>query len=94
MEILAILVLILLSLLRQWHQAKRREEYHAYLQSDDWRHGPRKKALKRANYACENCGATNTELHVHHKNYNSIFHETLSDLQVLCHKCHSYVHRH
>ena len=64
-----------------------------YLRSKHWRH-MRGSALIRAGFRCERCGASDdlVTLDVHHKKYN-LFHERLSELEVLCRACHMQEHR-
>lgn len=64
-------------------------EYQAYLNSDKWR-SKRRKVLQRAGYRCEICGKQATQ--VHHKTYERIFCERLSDLQAVCGSCHMEIH--
>lgn len=62
-----------------------------YIKSEDW-NIKRKAKLKEAEYKCQLCSANETELHVHHNNYNNLGHEEMSDLIVLCKECHSRFH--
>jgi len=39
---------------------------------------------------CQICGSK-SNLQVHHRHYNSLFCETLSDIQLLCKTCHFYL---
>lgn len=53
----------------------------------------RKKALKRDNYTCCNCGARNRRLHVHHivpveKGGSN----KLTNLATACDRCHKKIH--
>ena len=64
-----------------------------YLRSKHWRE-VRMIALIQAEYRCEQCDASDdlVTLDVHHKRYN-LFHERLSELEVLCRACHNKEHR-
>ena len=64
-------------------------DYRAYLESDEWRW--KANAAKEAAGCCAVCGAT-TELETHHKTYVRVGHERLSDLVVLCRRCHLRYH--
>lgn len=64
--------------------------YQAYLQTPEWE-AKRLKALRRADHHCELCFADQT-LHVHHKTYERRGDERLSDLIVLCDRCHARFH--
>lgn len=67
--------------------------YDIFLQSNYWKEVA--KAVKReAGYKCEICGDTK-RLEVHHTTYEHKGEEYLypEDLQCLCHKCHSEVHK-
>jgi len=67
-----------------------KEKYHDYLKSNIWKI-KRGKVLKRANYKCELC-KINRAWQVHHKNYNRVFKERLSDLTAICGTCHKGEH--
>ena len=62
-----------------------------YLQSPEWQK-KRKQKLKEAGSRCQLCNAGNAELHVHHRTYENIGNEKLSDLVVLCKECHRKFH--
>lgn len=65
-------------------------KYKKYLESDKWK---RKKARLRAERGnkCEKCGLRR-RLETHHLTYDRVFKEKLSDLQILCRRCHREVH--
>ena len=57
----------------------------------------RRQCLKRDNNACQICGQNNPQLHIHHRdNLGGHLTKTpnndLSNLQVLCAKCHQRLH--
>lgn len=62
-----------------------------YIQSEEW-NIKRKAKLKDAGYKCQLCSANETELHVHHNNYENLGNEEMTDLIVLCKECHSKFH--
>jgi len=65
--------------------------YQEYLQSPVWK-SLRSKALKSANYRCQACNSGN-DFNVHHRKYPEVFGtEPVSDLIVLCRKCHKTFH--
>lgn len=65
---------------------------HDYLSSQIW-NTKRKQALAAAHYICESCGATNIPLECHHiSGYKLIPNEPISNLRVLCRKCHEAEH--
>lgn len=66
--------------------------YHdIYLNSPHW--GKLKKvALQRADYKCQMCSGKNIKLNVHHNTYKNLGHEYITDLVVLCERCHSKFH--
>ena len=66
--------------------------YEEFLGSNEWR-SIRKRVLERDGYRCQRCGATQ-ELQVHHLTYERRGRELLSDLTVLCNRCHRFAHRH
>ncbi len=67
-----------------------KEKYREYLLSPEWRN-KRKEVLIDRNNKCERCGSNN-RLEVHHKTYERIFNEDLSDLELLCKPCHKKEH--
>lgn len=67
------------------------KEYKKYLSTKIWE-WKRKEKLEEAKYKCQLCGKSNTELHVHHNNYDNLCFEEMSDLIVLCKKCHEKFH--
>lgn len=64
-----------------------REEY---LKSEHWK-STREWAIRATGYRCQFCGS-GIRLHVHHNNYNNLGNEGLSDIKVLCEKCHKIFH--
>jgi len=65
--------------------------YRKYLKSRKWK-TIRKRALRRAGYACQICNAKKCELHVHHRTYENLGAEKMMDLIVLCKACHRLFH--
>lgn len=65
--------------------------YQQYLQTRHWKL-LRSKALKKAKGKCQLCNASGQQLDVHHRTYDHKGRESLSDLIVLCHDCHSKFH--
>lgn len=65
-------------------------EYLAYLQTDHWKE-MRRLALDHAEHRCQLCNATEN-LEAHHRTYERIGRERLSDLTVLCSDCHYWHH--
>lgn len=63
------------------------DRYKQYMQSAKWL-SIRERKIKQAGNKCEKCGATGVTLQVHHKNYNRLYYERLSDLTALCLSCH------
>lgn len=66
-------------------------DYNNYIKSDKW-HWIREEKFKKAGYKCEICGAVKN-LDVHHVTYKRLGREKMSDLAVLCRKCHKTLHR-
>lgn len=67
-----------------------KKNYTDYLKSPHWK-AIRQKALKRAGYKCQLCSETKN-LQVHHNTYERLGCEYLTDLTVLCNKCHKHFH--
>jgi len=65
--------------------------YAEYLQTPEWTK-KRTKALRFAQFRCQLCNG-NESLNVHHRTYERLGHELLSDLSVLCKDCHSIFHQ-
>jgi len=66
------------------------ESYRDYLFSEMWGE-KRLWILECFKFKCQKCGSTE-KLQVHHKNYESCGNEKLSDVTVLCFKCHGEEH--
>ena len=65
------------------------ENYHVYLQSEDWMK-LRRRVLERDEYKCHLCG--NRANRVHHLSYQNIYNEDLDDLVGVCEGCHQGIH--
>jgi predicted HNH restriction endonuclease len=65
-------------------------QYSAYLKSPEWR-VVRRLALGHAHYRCQVCNRRDA-LEVHHRTYERIGRELLSDVSVLCAECHGHFH--
>lgn len=61
-----------------------------YYQTAHWKRTSRKRK-ELDNYTCQKCGAK-SNLHTHHKNYNRLYAERMSDLVTLCADCHRKLH--
>lgn len=70
-----------------------KERYNNYLKSTLWRNFRNKIKRKRGN-KCEICGISGneTQLHGHHLNYDRLFNELETDIQILCETCHDKQH--
>lgn len=62
----------------QIRSQRHRDQYHAYLQTPEWRR-KRSLVLARCNHTCEGCGE-NRAIHVHHKTYENVGNEFLFEL--------------
>ena len=67
-----------------------RGSYRDYLKSPQWAKKVR-KARKHYGYKCTVCAAKE-RLEVHHRHYRTLFHESMADLDLLCHGCHGNEH--
>ena len=65
-------------------------EYQEYLKSEHWQE-LRSRILERDGHRCQLCGSTEN-LHVHHKTYETLWHEADGDLITLCSDCHETFH--
>ena len=68
---------------------ERFEEYVKYMNSEKWQI-IRKKVIEKYNGVCFYCLEKGTD--VHHLNYDNFGDEPLSDLALLCRKCHKEEH--
>jgi 5-methylcytosine-specific restriction endonuclease McrA len=67
-------------------ETKQYETYHDYLNSSVWKK-LRQVALDRAGNRCQVCNSK-AFLEVHHRRYTDWGSENITDLTVLCKKCH------
>lgn len=72
------------------HAGKDRRLYDIYLNSGKWQL-IRKQKIEASGSKCTNCGSIKN-LEVHHKTYDRLGNEELSDLSVLCRECHHLAH--
>lgn len=65
------------------------EEYQAYINSPKWKR-IRAQKLEEAGYHCQKCDLSkfSVALEVHHLHYDTLGHEGMEDLKVLCPTCH------
>lgn len=66
--------------------------YAEYLQTAHWK-DTRRIALAYAGHRCQLCNGGGI-LHVHHRTYERLGEEMMSDLVVLCERCHRIFHDH
>ena len=72
-------------------RGSRKMRYERFMASEDWQ-DIRTVMLDIYNHQCDVCGATE-DLHVHHKTYERFGgDERMTDLQVLCKRCHEKAH--
>ncbi len=67
------------------------EEYARYLDGKWWKTKRRQK-LKSCKHTCQECGADDVPLQVHHLHYLTLGCERDADLQALCRTCHEFKH--
>lgn len=68
---------------------KRRDLYKLYLKTKHWKDMTAEKRLAE-DWKCNECGSKGWISH--HVNYDSLQHEKMCDLKLLCDKCHKKVH--
>lgn len=71
-------------------QLEKTEIYHNYINSEKWKL-KRNEVIKDYNGLCFYCFDKGTD--VHHKHYDNFGNEPLSDLVLLCRKCHEQEHK-
>lgn len=72
-----------------------KEKYDRYLKTRHWFFLSKKKKKSVGN-KCERCGVVETKINyldTHHVNYKNLLDVELSDLEVLCRKCHIEHHK-
>jgi len=67
-----------------------KERYYEYLKSPEW-NKKRKAKIKEAGGRCQLCN-TKGKLSVHHRTYDRVYNEILTDLIALCDNCHKKFH--
>lgn len=70
---------------------KHSSRYVSYLHSPAW-FALRAKHLLRYGADCKACGSLE-KIQLHHKTYDNLGHEKVSELVALCEACHRAVHR-
>ena len=73
----------------KYHKS-RRTAYHEYLQSSQWQE-IRDKLFEARGKQCNRCKSLQN-IQVHHKTYDRLGQEKLTDLEVLCSACHQKEH--
>jgi len=68
-----------------------KEKYHEYLLSSEWKK-IRTAKVKEAGGRCQMCNGKEGGIKVHHRTYDNIFNEKLSDLIALCEPRHLKFH--
>jgi 5-methylcytosine-specific restriction endonuclease McrA len=76
--------------------ARDMEKYKSYLKSDAW--AAKKTRWIKSDYCkghvCHAKGCTSTKrIEFHHRTYERLGNENLSDIVMLCRSCHSLVHK-
>lgn len=67
------------------------KEYLEYMQSPEWDER-RKARLYLDDYMCQDCGAIDKPLDVHHITYDHFTDEPMCDLVSVCRTCHNFRH--
>jgi len=73
------------------HYPEETVDYEPYITSPEWKARAR-QIRKRDGYACQDCGATDKPLDVHHLTYERLGNELDEDLITLCRECHDARH--
>jgi 5-methylcytosine-specific restriction endonuclease McrA len=93
----AVVALVVLTVVIAWavfeprKQAKQLTRYQKYLRSPEWK-ARRMSKLKEARFRCQLCNSSGPLLECHHRTYQRCGNEQLSDLIVLCRRCHERFH--
>jgi 5-methylcytosine-specific restriction endonuclease McrA len=75
-------------------RAERLQALSLYYQTPHWRRF-RWYVILFYGYRCQRCGRVRIahRLNVHHRHYRTLWHEGLSDVELLCVDCHDQHHR-
>ena len=65
-------------------------DYEEYMDSDAWQK-KREMVLMFWNHSCSICHSS-INLHIHHRTYDRLGGELITDLLVLCEECHDLYH--
>ena len=65
-------------------------DYDTYLNSEEWKR-KREWVLIFWNHECALCSSA-INLHIHHRTYERLGNEKITDLIVLCKACHDHFH--
>jgi len=60
--------------------------YRKYISSHEWRK-KRERAFEILGKKCNRCGST-VNLEVHHRDYDNLYNETITDVEIVCGRCH------
>ena len=66
------------------------DDYEEHMNSKEWQK-KRETVLMFWNYSCSICHSS-INLHVHHRTYDRLGSELITDLLVLCEECHDLYH--
>jgi hypothetical protein len=66
--------------------------YNDYLRSKHWRNLKTRYRNSGRPEVCGICGCGGKGLHFHHKSYKRLGREYITDVAIMCEKCHSYLH--
>lgn len=83
-------LLVLADALKQETRPFRKLPYNEYLKTDHWKN-IRQQAFTHYGAACCLCNSKR-QLNVHHRSYDNLGEEPMSDLIVLCRNCHAKFH--
>lgn len=73
---------------------KKPSDYQQYLRSEAWRKVKLRYLRSARSKDCSICGEPwSNAMEFHHRTYERLGRERLSDLQVVCHGCHEAIHR-
>jgi 5-methylcytosine-specific restriction endonuclease McrA len=67
-------------------------DYWDYLQTQHWQN-LREKVYEQRNHTCQRCHKEISVFQIHHITYVRIGHERVSDVQLVCVKCHEIIHK-
>jgi hypothetical protein len=69
------------------------KRYYAYIKSWEWTELRKEYEEATTDHTCYCCKRSDVSLSLHHKTYKRLFKEHLTDLCLVCSRCHFMIHK-